>query len=82
MTESLALALCMQLADDMSYLATKFGVKTSISIDNYTKIKENPGYLVQNRSATLLFNSIVRNYSIYANFLTSRIYNGKEEDKS
>lgn len=76
-TESQALALCVQLADDFNFLMEKIQWKYRLSYDTYNsssfKMAEN--YMLQlDHNTSNLARSLIRNYRTYADFLRSKKY--------
>lgn len=91
MTETLALAICLQLAGDYEELMQKAAptglreVKlTPLTCKTQSHISDRIGAYLPSKSqrqARQLHGSIVRKYNHYLNFLNSRKYHG-EESKS
>lgn len=76
-TESQALAICMQLADDFQFLMEKVGMRTKLTLETYRSPKFHLSEMLfasLDSNSDKLARSIVRNYRTYADFLRSRKY--------
>jgi len=83
LTESLAMALCLQLSEEYSYLMERFQIKDNLLFNNYhTKGKNVHPIISSDRNAFMLMQSIIRKYTEYANFLKEKTYYGQEEEQS
>lgn len=76
MTESMALAICLQMKEDFWFLTKKYDREVHLTPNNYQKYKKNCLHpaLFQDRNALNLYNHILRNYEQHVEFLRSKTY--------
>ena len=77
-TDTLAMAVCMQLSEAYDDLMKRFNYKNFVPLKFNTYDKVNQTWFVsiqRDQNASKLYDSIVRKYAEYANILKSRKYN-------
>jgi len=75
-TDSLAIALCMQLSADYDELHERLGTqpKMKLFINTYNRVNfiTPPSQISSDKNTLNLYNSIVRKYKEYADIITTR----------